>query len=82
MKAIELPDLPQDIRALLDLASEENVVITTPDGRQFVVAEIDDFEIELKLARGHQELMVFLDHRSEDSQTLPLDEVRRQLGLA
>jgi len=28
---------------VLDLAAEENLIVTTPDGRQFVVAEIDDF---------------------------------------
>ena len=82
MKTFSLPDDGQDLRELLDLASEENVVLTTPDGRRFVIAEIDDFDSEIKLVREHHELMEFLCRRSATSSTLSLDEARKQLGLA
>jgi len=46
MKTIELSQVRRGLDEVLNLAGEENVVLTTPDGRQFVVAEIDDFENE------------------------------------
>ena len=65
----------------LNLAAEENVVLTTTDGRQFVVAEIDDFEAEVCLVRENRELMEFLRQRSAPGKTYTLDEVRKELRL-
>ena len=51
------------------------------DGRQFVVAEIDDFETEVRLVRENAELMEFLRQRSAPGRTYTLDEVRKELNL-
>jgi hypothetical protein len=81
MKTLELSNRPRDVRPLLELASEENLVITTPGGRQFVLAEIDDFDEEVRLVRENPELMAFLRARSQGSQTLTEAQLRRRLGL-
>ncbi len=81
MKTLEVSNRPRDLRPLLELASEENLVLTTPGGRQFVLAEIDDFEEEVRLVRENPELMAFLRARSSGSKTLSEAELRRRLGL-
>jgi hypothetical protein len=81
MKTIDLACDTPSLPALLDLASEENIILRTPDGREYVLAEIDDFEREVALVRQNQELMEFLDRRSEPGPTYTLGEARRILEL-
>ena len=81
MKTLELSKVRGGLQAVLDLAAEENVVLTTRDGRQFVVAEIDDFETEVRLVRENSELMEFLRQRSVPGKAYSLEEVRRELKL-
>ena len=82
MKTIDLSGTPRDLSDVLDLAAEENVVLTTRDGRQFVVAEIDDFEAEVRLVREQKELMDLLTERSSDPKRFTLDEIKKGLNLA
>jgi hypothetical protein len=81
MKTIDLavgaPDLPD----LLNLASEENVILRAADGREYVLAEVDEFEREVALVRKNQELMEFLDQRSRPTKTHTIDEARKLLGI-
>ncbi|HPD15419.1 MAG TPA: hypothetical protein PLE19_10740 [Planctomycetota bacterium] len=81
MKAIDLPQFQGGLDEVLNLAAEENVVLTTSDGRQFVVAEVDDFEEEVRLVREKRELMGFLRQRSAPGKTYTLGEVRGELVL-
>ncbi|HUT34068.1 MAG TPA: hypothetical protein VNE39_11340 [Planctomycetota bacterium] len=81
MKTLEISNRPRDVRPLLELASEENLVITTPGGRQFVLAEIDDFGEEVRLVRENAELMAFLTARSHGSGRLTEAQLRKRLGL-
>jgi ribosomal-protein-alanine N-acetyltransferase len=52
------------------------------DGRQFMLSAIDDFDIEIAQTRQNEKLMAFLDQRGRQTQTISLDEVKRQLGLS
>jgi hypothetical protein len=79
MKVIDLSACSLTLPEILQLASEENVILTTSDGRQFVVAEIDDFTEEVRLTRHNEALMRLLDERSRETATLSLNEVREQL---
>ena len=81
MKTIELSQVRGGLDEVLNLAAEENVVLTTTDGRQFIVAEIDDFETEVRLVRENRQLMDFLRQRSAPGKTYTLDEVRKALNL-
>jgi len=80
MKIITVPHQARAINALLDRARQENLILRTPDGKEFVLAEIDDLEIEL--TRQNEELMRLLESRAKQTQTAPLAQVKEQLGLA
>lgn len=81
MKTIEIREGIPSINDLLKLAREENIILRLPDGQEFLLAEIDDFEREIELTRNNEELMRFLDERSKNPRTYTLNEVREQLGL-
>ena len=82
MKTIDLSNTTFTFTDVLELASEDNLVLETRDGRQFIVAEIDDFDREIELIRQNEELMRFLDERSKETTTYSLSEVRKQLNLS
>ena len=81
MKTIKVTENSLKLEAILNLASKENILLETPEGREFVLAEIDNFDREVELTRQNQELMNFLDERSREQMTLTLNQVRQQLGL-
>ena len=81
MKTLDVSDELPSVKELLDLASDENLILTTPEGREFILAEIDDFDRELELIRENDELMEFLRLRSSEDKTFTLSEVREKLGL-
>jgi hypothetical protein len=81
MKTIDLASVTPSLPALLDLASEENVILRAEDGREYVLAEIDDFDREVALVRQNKELMEFLDQRSESGQTYTIEEARKILEI-
>jgi hypothetical protein len=81
VKTIDLTSGSPSLPELLATASEENVLLRTSDGREYVLAEVDDFEREVALVRQNQELMEFLDQRSRPSKTYSIDEARKILGI-
>jgi hypothetical protein len=81
MKTIEVSKGILSVNELLKLAREENIILRLPDGQEFLLAEIDDFEREIELTRENEELMKFLDERSHNPRTFTLNEVREQLDL-
>jgi hypothetical protein len=78
---IDLSGGPRDLHELLRLAGENNLILRTADGKEFLLAEIDDFEREVALVRQNPELMELLEERSKPGPTLTLAEVRESLGL-
>ncbi len=81
MKTIDLATATPNLPDLLNLASKENVILRAADGREYVLAEVDEFEREVALVRQNQELMEFLDQRSRPSKTYTIDEARKTLGI-
>lgn len=82
MRTITLPEDPAEIRSVFEQANDEDVIIKLADGRQFILSAIDDFDVEIAQTRRNQKLMAFLDQRAKQTQSIPLDEVKRQLGLS
>ena len=82
MMTIDLRTQPLRLEEILDLAVGDNVIVRAADGREFVVAEVDDFDREIALVRQNAELMALLEARSSNEKTVPLDEVKRSLGLS
>lgn len=66
---------------LLRQASQENLILQTTDGREFILAEIDDFDREVELTRQNEELMKLLDARGRERGTISLADARARLGV-
>jgi hypothetical protein len=81
MKTIDVPKRAQALNKVLRQARRENLILRTADGAEFVVAEIDDFDREIELTRENKQLMKFLDARARDPKRIPIDQVKRCLGL-
>lgn len=79
MKMVSLQDEQIGLDALLEIAGEEPVMLLTADGRQFVLAEADDFEQEVALLRNSRAFQRFLDDRSKSSQRVPLEEIEAEI---
>jgi len=69
------------LKTLLALAKENNIILKTPDGEEFILAEIDDLDKEIELVRKNEELMNLLDHRAKETRTFTLKQVKEQLDL-
>lgn len=82
MKTITLPEPSAELKALLEEAREEDVIVRLADGRKFLLSAVDDFDHEIARTRQHEKLMALLDERGKQPQTISLDEVKRQLGLS
>ncbi|MFN8455679.1 MAG: hypothetical protein U0401_13600 [Anaerolineae bacterium] len=81
MKTINISIKEKTINTLLKKAQKEGLILRSPDGHEFILAEIDDFNREVELTRQNQELMNFLDERGKQTKTIKAAEVKRQLGL-
>ena len=82
MRTLDVSTELPSVKELLELARDENLIIRTSEGREFILAEIDDFDRELELIRQNDELMEFLRLRSSEDKTFTLSEVREKLGLS
>jgi len=69
------------LTTLLSRAKRGGLILRSPDGHEFILAEIDDFDREIELTRQNKELMKLLDERGQQSITLKAAQVRAQLGL-
>jgi hypothetical protein len=79
MKAIDLSTASPTLAEVLELAGEENVVLRTPEGRQYVLAEIDDFAEEVAKVARNEALSRLLDERSQERTQFTLSQVREEL---
>ena len=66
---------------LLRQALQEGLILRDLEGREFIVAEIDDFDREIELTRQNKQLMQVLDERAAQTNTVKLAKVKEQLGL-
>ncbi len=82
MKTITISRCARSARALLRRARKENVILRSPEGEEFILAEVDDFNREIELARQNRALMRFLDARARQTETVSSEEARGLLGLA
>jgi len=81
MKTIAVSMNDKELQELLEQAKKENLILRTPDGMEFVLAEIDDFDREIELTRQNEELMALLESRAEQTVTVSLSQVKTDLGL-
>ncbi len=81
MTTITISRRARSVNALLKRARRQNVVLRSPEGEEFILAEIDDFNREIELTRQNRALMRFLDARARQTETLSLEETRTLLGV-
>ncbi len=82
MKTIAISRRARSVHALLRRARRESVILRSPEGDEFILAEVDDFNREIGLARQNRPLMRFLDARARQTETVSSEEARNLLGLA
>ncbi len=81
MKTIAITDDTPEICALLEQVEDEDVILQRADGSKFILSAVDDFAVEVAKTRQNP-LMAFLDERAKEPATIPLAELKRQLGLS
>ena len=81
MKTVAVPPQAVEVIALLEQARDDELLVRTADGSEFLLTVIDEFDREIARTRQNAKLMALLDERAKQSKTIPLDEVKRQLGL-
>jgi hypothetical protein len=67
------------LSALLKRAQQGGLILRSPEGREFILAEVDDFDREIELTRKNKRLMKFLDQRAKQAATVPLAEAEARL---
>jgi len=81
VKTIDVSATGPTLHEVLKLADGDNIILRTTDGREYVIAEVDDFDREIALARQNEELMRLLEERSREEGSVSALEARRRLGL-
>jgi hypothetical protein len=81
MKTVTVSSRARTLNALLSQALDENLILKTEDGREFLLAEIDSFDREIELTRQNKDLMRLLDQRGREKATVSLQEARARLGI-
>ncbi len=79
MKATHVSKTSPTLREVLELAGEDNVLLQTSEGRQYVLAEIDDFAEEVAKVRNNKAIMRLLGNRSKEAGRFTLRQVREEL---
>jgi hypothetical protein len=57
------------------------LILRSPEGQEFILAEISDFNREIELTRQNKALMRLLDARGKQSKTFKASEVKKQINL-
>jgi hypothetical protein len=81
MKEVVIPSRERKINALLSSAREEDVLLRTADGSEFLLTAVDDFAQEIVRTRQNEKLMALLEGRRRETDTIPWDQAKRELGL-
>jgi len=81
MKRVNVSIKAKTVTTLLKKAKKGGLILRSPDGREFILAEIDDFDREIELTRQNKALMKLLDERARQTKTLKAAEVKNRLGI-
>jgi len=79
MKTVKLEDEKLGLEEVINIARKEPVLVLTPDGKEFLISEVDDFEKEVEALRGSPTFQKFLDERLRGKSTFPLEEVEKEI---
>jgi hypothetical protein len=81
MRTVNVSTKEKTINSLLKKAQRGGLILRSPKGQEFILAEIDDFNREIELTWQNKALMKFLDSRGKQTATINASEMKKQLGL-
>ena len=81
MRTVNISTKAKTISLLLKKAQRGGLILRSPEGHEFILAEVDDFNREIELTRQNKALMKFLDTRGKQTATIKSSEMKKQLGL-
>jgi len=81
MRVIELTTSQNSLDDLLKIARQETVILRKANHEGFVLAPIDEFDMEVELLRNNQEFMAYLDGLFNQKATIPLEDIEKEFGL-
>ncbi len=80
MKSVDLRNENLSLSQLLHMAEDEAVLVLTPDGHEFIVAEADDFDAEVEALRKSARFQSFLDRRTRDKSRVPIGDIEKEIA--
>jgi hypothetical protein len=81
MKTIDLNQAKGEVADLLNAARNDDLVVRLPDGSEFLLIALDEFDEELARTRNNPRLMALLEARAAQTNTRSLDQVKQQFNL-
>ena len=83
MKIIPVSARAKTLNDLLKKARRKSLILESSDGHRFVLASLEDwqgFEVDEDITQNRK-LMELLSERRTSGKTIPLDEVKAELGF-
>ena len=77
MKVVTVPQHAAEINALLAQARQEDLLLRSADGGEFMLVAVEDFDEEIARTRQNEKFMALLDARAKQTHTVSLEEVKR-----
>ena len=81
MTKLDMRQTPVSVDELLQLASNDAVIVVNRDGNEFVVEAADAFDREAAQLAASEKFMSFLGQRCQEPGSVPLEEIERRLGM-
>jgi hypothetical protein len=81
VKTIDIDQNAPDVVHLLEQARNDDLIVRLADGTEFLLIALDEFDQEIARTRNNPRLMALLETRAQQTTIIPLDEVKRKLGL-
>ena len=79
MTKLDVRQTPVSVDELLQLASDDAVLVVNRDGHEFVVEAADAFDREVAQLAASEKFMSFLGERCKDPGSVSLEEIERHL---
>ena len=80
MRTVKVSAKEKTINSLLKKAQKGGLILRSPGGQEFILAEINDFNREIELTQENKALMKLLDARGKQTKTVKTAELRKQLS--
>jgi PHD/YefM family antitoxin component YafN of YafNO toxin-antitoxin module len=80
VKSVDLRSETIDLSQLLQMAEEDVVLVVTPNGHEFILAEADDFEAEAETLRQSARFQAFLDRRTAEKSRIPIEDIEKEIA--